>query len=108
MQTVVYPTLNANTPSILSASTALAQNTKRIAWNIQNLGTNTLFVLFGLGANSSVFHVVLKAGSVNDDGTGGTVGQENGVIYTGIITIAGTSPRYVVLEQAPGTLTAPN
>lgn len=102
MQTIIYPTINANTPSISSAATALAANPKRIAWNIQNLGQNALFVLFGSGASTSVFHVVLKAGSANDDGTGGTVGQESGVIYTGIITIAGTSPRYTVLEQAPG------
>lgn len=103
-----YQTTAANTPSIASAATALASNTKRIAWNIQNLGQNALFVLLGSGASSSVFHFVLKAGSANDDGTGGAVGQETGVIYTGIITIAGTSPRYTVLEQAPGSLTAPN
>ena len=97
-----YTTLNANTPSIASSTTVSAANPKRIAWNIQNLGTNTLFVLLGAGASTSVFHVVLKAGSGNDDGTGGTVGQETGVIYTGIISIAGTSPRYTFLEQAPG------
>lgn len=103
---IVYQTTHANTPSIQSSATAIASNTKRIVWNIQNLGTNALFVLLGSGASTSVFHFVLKAGTANDDGTGGTVGQEEGVIYTGIITIAGTSPRYTVLEQAPGALTA--
>lgn len=97
-----YQTTAANTPSIASAATALALNTKRIAWNIQNLGQNALFVLLGSGASTTVFHIVLKAGSANDDGSGGSVGQETGVVYTGIITIAGTSPRYTVLEQAPG------
>lgn len=97
-----YQTTNANTPSIASAATALASNTKRIGWNIQNLGTNALFVLLGSGASTTVFHVVLKAGTGNDDGSGGTIGQEMGVIYTGIITIAGTSPRYTALEHAPG------
>jgi hypothetical protein len=105
---VVYQTQNSNTPSIASATTALASNPKRIVWNIQNLGMNALYVLLGTGASTSVFHFVLKAGTANDDGTGGTVGMEEGVIYTGSISIAGTSPRYTVLEIAPGTLTAPN
>lgn len=103
-----YQTIAANTPSIASATTVSISNPKRLAWNIQNLGTNPLFVLLGNGASTSVFHVVLKAGSSNDDGSGGSVGQETGVIYTGIITIAGTSPRYTFLEQAPGALTPAN
>jgi hypothetical protein len=95
------PTQNVNTPSIQSSATALAANPARIGWTIQNLGTNKLFVLMGSGASTTVFHVVLKAGSGNDDGTGGSVGQETGVIYNGIITIDGTSPRYTVVEFAP-------
>ncbi len=92
---------NSNTPTIASASTALAANPARIAWNIQNLGTNTLFVLLGSGASTTVFHFVLKAGTGNDDGSGGSVGMESGAVYDGIITIAGSSPRYTVLEMAP-------
>lgn len=88
----------ANTPTIASAATALAANANRSAWSIQNLGSNALFVLLGSGASTSVFHVVLKAGVGNDDGSGGSVAQEAGTVYTGIITIAGTSPRYTVLE----------
>ena len=94
-------TLNANTPSIASSTTALAFNPARVSWNIQNLGQNVLYVLLGAGASTTVFHVALKGGTSNDDGTGGTVGQETGVIYSGIISVAGTSPRYTVLEQAP-------
>lgn len=105
---IVYQTTSSNTPAIQSSTTALASNAKRIVWNIQNLGQNALYVLLGTGASSTVFHFVLKAGTANDDGTAGACGQEEGVIYTGIITVAGTSPRYTVLEQAPGTLTAPN
>jgi hypothetical protein len=85
----------------MSASTALAANPARVGWTIVNLGTNPLYVLMGSGASTSVFHIVCKAGTGNDDGTGGSVGQETGVIYTGVITIAGTSPRYTVVEFAP-------
>lgn len=97
----VFSTQNASTPSIASATTALAANPARLGWFIQNLGTNALFVLHGAGASSSVFTVVLKAGSGNDDGSGGVASQENGVVYNGIISIAGTSPRYTVTEWAP-------
>jgi hypothetical protein len=88
----------ANTPSILSAATALASNTARGAWMIMNSGTNPLFVLLGSGASTTVFHAILKACAGQDDGSGGSVSQTSGVVYTGIITVAGTSPRYVVME----------
>jgi hypothetical protein len=68
---------------------------------IQNLGTNPLFVRMGAGASSSVFHIVLKAAAGNDDGSGGSYSQTEGAVYTGEISIAGTSPRYTILEIAP-------
>ena len=94
-------TQNANTPSIASAPTALAANPARIGFQIQNLGTNALFVLLGPSASTTVFHTVLKAGTGNDDGSGGIISATAGTVYTGIITIAGTAPRYTVLELAP-------
>lgn len=97
---VCQQTTEVNTPSIASSTTALASNTARTGWTIQNLGTNPLFVLMGTGASTTVFHTVLKAATSNDDGTGGSVGQEQGVVYTGIITIAGSSPRYTIVEFA--------
>ena len=101
MSYTVTSTQNANTPSIQSSATALAANPARITFSIQNLGQNILYVLLGSGATSSVFHFALKAGTSNDDGTGGSVSMESGVVYDGIITVAGTSPRYTVLEMAP-------
>lgn len=97
-QNIIAPIKSSNTPSIASASTALAANSARGGWSIQNLGTNPLFVLLATGASTSVFHFVLKAGSGNDDGLGGILSQTEGVVYTGIITIAGSSPRYSVWE----------
>lgn len=91
---------DTNTPSIASAATALAANRYRTQWTLQNLGQNPLFVRLGAGASTSVFHVVLKAASANDDGTGGILSQDVGAIYCGIVTIAGTSPRYTVLEMS--------
>lgn len=97
----ISQTTASNTPSIASAATAIAANSGRLGFSIQNLGTNALFVLMGSGASTSVFHVVLKAAAGNDDGSGGVLSMEAGVVYTGIVTIAGTSPRYTVAEFAP-------
>lgn len=90
--------VKANTPEIASAATALAENTERAYFSIQNLGTNPLFVLLGSGASTTVFHKVLKGGTGNDDGIGADYEMNGPLIYTGIITIAGTSPRYTVTE----------
>jgi len=95
---IIYQTKNVNTPAISSAATALAANPKRNAFQIQNLGTNPLFVLLGSGASITVFHQVLKGGTGNDDGLGGSFSMSTGTVYTGIVTIAGTSPRYTILE----------
>jgi hypothetical protein len=96
---IIAPMSVANTPTILtSAGTALAANPVRGGWMIQNTGTNPLFVLFGSGASATVFHANLKGGSVAEDGLGASISQTSGVIYTGIITVAGTSPRFVVTE----------
>jgi hypothetical protein len=89
-----------NTPSIASSTTAMAANSHRSSFTIQNLGTNTLYVRLADGATTSIFHFALKAGSVNDDGTGGSISQSESVVYTGIVSIAGVSPRYVVLETS--------
>lgn len=89
-----------NTAGIQTSTSALANNPARTAWNIQNLDTAVLYVCLGGIASATLFHVVLKAGTGSKDGTGGTVGQEAGTIYTGPITVfsAGT-PSYVVIEQ---------
>ncbi len=95
---IVYQTANVNTPSIQSGATALASNPKRNGFQIQNVGTNPLFVLLGSGASTTVFHQVLKGGTGNSDGLGGSFSMSTGTVYTGIVTIAGTSPLYTVLE----------
>lgn len=86
------------TTGIVSAATALALNRERGCFTIQNLGTNPLYVKLGAGATNSDFTIVLRAGVTNDDGTGGSLSMEAGTVYTGIITVAGTSPRYVAVE----------
>lgn len=96
-----FSTQAANTPSILTGATALAANPARIAFSIQNLGTNPLFILLGSGATTSVFHTVLKGSTVANDGTGGSYSMEAGTVYNGIVTVAGTSPSYVSTEIAP-------
>jgi hypothetical protein len=103
MATVIQPTIAVNVPTIQTSTAALADSAgRRIAWNIQNLDTNVLYVCLGGTASATVFHIVLKAGTGSKDGTGGTIGQEEGVIFTGAISVysAGT-PSYVVYESVP-------
>lgn len=94
-------TKNATVTPIASAATALASNSARVGFMIQNLGTNPLFVKYGDSATSTDFSVVLRGSSVADDGTGGILTSADTAVYTGIITIAGTSPRYAATELAP-------
>lgn len=102
----VYRTLNANTPAIIAgdgaaAVTVLASNPARMGFSIQNVGTTAAKICFGT-ATTSVFHFVLKGGSQDNDGTGGSITYNTGTIYTGLITVFGaTTAKLVVLEQAP-------
>lgn len=89
---------SASSSGAISTATALPRNNDRNGFVIQNLGTNTLYVYFGAGASTSVFSIILKGSTVANDGTGGSVSQEDGMIYTGLITVAGTSPSYVTTE----------
>lgn len=98
MRRAISPCNVANTPAIVtSAGTALAASERRM-WQIQNVGTNPLFILLGSGASATVFHAVIKGGTGDSDGLGGSWGQSVGAVWQGIITVAGTSPKFVVTE----------
>lgn len=95
----IAPVGNISTPAIItSAGTALAANINRCGLIIQNLGQNPLYVRFGGTASATVFHVALSAGTADDNGEGGSLILTAGVIPTGLVSIAGTSPRAVVNE----------
>lgn len=99
---IVYQTKNSNTPSIVtSAGVLIASNAARRGWSIQNVGQNPIFVCLGGTASSSVFHYVLKGGTADSDGLGGSVSQTDGTVFTGDISIAGTTPKVVYLEMSP-------
>jgi len=100
-RSIICQRSTANTPAILTPTTGdtvLVANTARCAWSIQNLDTYILYVKFGAGATDTDFNIALIAGSGADNGTGGVYSQEEGVIYTGIVSVAGTTPRCVVTE----------
>lgn len=89
-----------NTPAIVTeAGTVLAANVARKGFMIQNVGTNAVFVRLGATASATVFHVVLKGGTGDNDGNGGSFSQmDGGLIFKGLISIAGTTPKVVVTE----------
>jgi len=95
-----FKTQQINVPSILTGASALAANADRNKWSIQNVGQNPLFINLGGTASSSVFHVVLKGGTADSDGLGGSYSEDgSGTVYTGPVTVAGTTPKYVVMES---------
>ena len=86
----------ANTPAIQTSSgDMISSNTSRKAWGVQNLGTNPIFVRMGTGASSTLFHFCLKGGTANDDGQGSSIQDD---MFTGVVSVSGTSPRFVVYE----------
>ncbi len=100
MSTAVGQTTRINTPAIIDTEgVALAANPERLGWSIQNVGTAKIYVRLGGTASSTVFDYVLKGGSGNSDGLGAMVGENAGTVYTGIITVAGSSPLFVVMEH---------
>lgn len=92
-------TTSVTNSGIKSSTTALANNVARLSYKITNLGTNPLYVKEGASASITDFSYPLAASTVNDNGTGASYDSPAGQIYTGIITIAGTSPRYTILER---------
>ena len=91
--------LESSNSAILSATTAAAANPARQGFKITNCGQSPLFVKEGAGASVTDFSYLLAGGTANDDGTGGSYESQPNSCYTGIITIAGTSPRYVITQR---------
>jgi hypothetical protein len=84
-----------------AAVTLLAANPARIGFSIQNNGTTAAKIAFGT-ATTNNFHYVLKGGTGDNDGTGGSISFFSGAVYTGIITVFGaTTAKLSVLEIAP-------
>ncbi len=81
-----------------TSTTALPANAARTGFQIQNQGTNQIYVYFGTGASTSIYHFILKAATGAADGTGGSFAMMDGNVYRGIVTLAGTTPSYSILE----------
>lgn len=103
----VYNTKASNTPAIVAgdgatAITILAANPARIGFALQNVGTTAAKVMLGDAASTSVFHMVLKGGSADNDGLGASFSMTSGAVYTGPITFFGASTaKLVAVEIAP-------
>ena len=93
-----YRAASSSTPAISSDPTALAANGARKSWSIVNMGTNLLYVRFGAACTVSPvnYDQILLGGQVNDDGYGASYGDR---VYTGVVTVAGTNPRYLATER---------
>ena len=88
-------TSNVVAAVLVAGGDILVSNSSRKSWGIQNLGTDPIFVYMKTGASSTVFHFCLSGGIANDDGKGAAVQDD---IYTGVVSVSGTSPRFTVFE----------
>lgn len=100
---IVYPSKNINVPAILDTNGVIAAaNTARIGLFVQNVGQSAVKLAFGTTASDTVYHVVLKGGTADGDGLGGSISLMQGVIPTGVVTMyAASNPKVVVMEIAP-------
>ena len=88
-----------NSGILTAAGTALAAHEARMSYKIQNLDTDPLFVKEGTGASVTDFNYILAGGTAPDDGEGASYDSTAGHVYTGIITVAGTTPRFIASER---------
>jgi len=110
MADTVHPAVLGNAPSIVTSQGEVLAARRTVAggvingakvrraFTIQNVGTNPLFVCMGYPASTTQFHAILKGGSADSDGNGGSFGQEGAVVFQGAVYIAGTNPKAVVTE----------
>ena len=77
------------------AGDAIQANLNRTDFQIQNQGTNVLYMKFGTGATTTNYDMILTGCSVAANGTGGFYSNSG---YTGIVSVAGTSPSYTITE----------
>lgn len=77
------------------AGDAIAANLNRTDFQIQNQGTNVLYVKLGTGATTSNYDMILNGCTVALDGKGGFYANTG---YTGIVSVAGTSASYTITE----------
>lgn len=90
--------VNSTTAGPVTTTTALASFPDRVGFSIQNQAATALFVKFGAGCTTSVYDLVLKAGTGAADGLGGIL-TNIGVVYTGIITVASaTTPSFTAID----------
>lgn len=89
--------INSTTGILTTGGDILTANDGRRWFLVQNLGTNPLFLKLGTGASSTSFNVILKAGTAADDGLGGAYESQT-VVFTGIVSVAGTTPRFVISQ----------
>ena len=88
---------SSRTGIVTSAGTLFVANENRKGLIIQNLDTDVLFVKFGADASVTDFDFILNGGTVSDDGLGGMY-ESRVLVYTGIVTVTGTTPRFTGTE----------
>ena len=99
MGNVVARADSANIPSIVTTTgDVLAADTSRRGFGIQNVGQVPVFIRLATGASTTVFHRVIKGGTADSDGLGGSWDSFDGATYAGIVsaTVASGTMKIVI------------
>lgn len=84
-----------------TAGQVFAANAARVYFQVQNVGVNPIYLLYGIGdASATNCHEILAAGATASDGAGG-IARSGTVCYQGRIAVGGTAPTYIAYQIAP-------
>ncbi|MDP6717831.1 MAG: hypothetical protein QGF59_04230 [Pirellulaceae bacterium] len=91
------PVSTTSTGGLKTSESALAANSQRKAFTLQNQKAEKLYVKFGGAATTSDYHLILSACGTAADGTGGVLSDDSCTQQIGVIAVSG-SPSYTVVE----------
>ena len=87
----------SNSTASGSNGTIIAANENRLELFVQNLATGALYVKYGANGNNTSFNFVLAANTASNAGDGGSLSDQ---AYTGIVSVSGSTPRYICWERS--------
>jgi hypothetical protein len=87
----------SNSSPSTSLGLTIEANSNRKELFVQNLSTQELYVKYGQGATAESFNFVLAKNTETNAGDGGSISDQS---YTGVVSVFGTSPRYIAWERS--------
>lgn len=84
------------TISATTSTTILSDNPARTMLAVQNVGTGTCWIKFGLGASATDYSVALAKDSAADQGYGGVYRETE---WAGVVTVYSTAGTVLAISE---------